>query len=382
MTDTDRFEPRYPLLTATGILSLWVGILSLPMFAGRFIAPDASNDQYAAGYAFRQWLADQFKATGEIPLWNPHLFGGMPFVGGMHGDIFYPTAWLRLILPTHIAMDLGFVVHYVLAGLFLFLLLRRLGVSWTGAVTGGLAYQLSGVVASLVSPGHDGKLFVTALLPLALLALVMALRDRRPAGYSLLALTVGLGILSPHYQMVYYMLLVAGLFSLYLVFGAEDRPTPRAGVLALGAALAAVLVGFGVGAIQLLPFYQYVPFSPRAESYGGFAEATSYAIPWSHVPEFFLAGFTGSRETYWSANFGKLHSEYLGLPDVALAAFGGLHAGRRRLVIWLGGIGGLFLLIALGAATPFYQIWYAVMPFVKQTRAPGMAFFVVAIVIA
>src|SRR2546427_8466120 len=40
--------------------------------------------------------------------------------------------------------------------------------------------------------------------------------------------------------------------------------------------------------IQVLPFIHYIPFSPRAQGYYGFAGATSYAIPWNHVPEFFL----------------------------------------------------------------------------------------------
>jgi len=126
-----------------------------------------------------------------VPLWNPEIFGGMPFVAGMHGDVLYPTAWLRLALPTHVAMNLGFVVHYVLAGLFMYGFLRRWGVSWTGAIVGGLAYQLAGVVGTYVSPGHDGKLFVTTLLPLALTGLTLGVRDRRLEGYALIALAVG-----------------------------------------------------------------------------------------------------------------------------------------------------------------------------------------------
>ena len=58
-------------------------------------------------------------------------------------------------------------------------------------MVGGLAYELSGIVASLVKPGHDGKLFVSALAPLAFLALLRAVRDRSAAGYALLPLSWG-----------------------------------------------------------------------------------------------------------------------------------------------------------------------------------------------
>src|SRR5207244_10960782 len=154
--------------------------------------------------------------------------------------------------------------------------------------------------------------------------------------------------------------------------------------LRLGMALAAVLIGFGVAAIQILPFFEYIPYSPRAQGFHGFEGSTSYAIPWSHVPEFFIKNFVGwtPNGTYWGANPIKLHSEYLGLPVVALAVLGATARARRRFVLWTGGIGLLFLLISLGAATPFYQLWWAVMPLVKKTRAPGQAFFVVTLVTA
>jgi len=352
------------------------------MWSGQFLAGPAS-DQFATGYAWRHWQAEQWKALGHIPLWNPGIFGGLPYVAAMHGDIFYPTAWLRLVLPTAFAMDLGFVVHYVLAGFFTYLFLRKLKVSWAGSVVGALAYQLSGVVASYVQPGHDGKLFVTALLPLALFSLLHAIRDRRLEGYGLLALVVGLALLSPHPQMAQYMLIAAGLFTLYLTFGDANARTLREKMVDLSLALAAVVVGFGIGAIQLWPFYEYIPFSPRAESYRGWEGATSFAIPWIHAPEFFLSDFAGQSVagTYWGSNGVKLHSEYLGLPVIALAILGA-GTGRRRLAFWLGGIGLLFLLVALGASTPFYRLWYNVVPFVKQTRAAGMAFYIVALVVA
>src|SRR2546422_7092347 len=54
----------------------------------------------------------------------------------------------------------------------------------------------------------------------------------------------------------------------------------------------------------------------------------------------------------------------------------------RRFVLWVGGIGLLFLLISLGAGTPFFKLWGPVMPLVKKTRAPGMVFYVVALVTA
>lgn len=375
------YEPRRAVLSATALFTLWPVLLSLPMLTGLWLASSWS-DQYNAGYPFQAWSLEWSQRLGHLPLWNPEVFGGLPFVAAGSGDIFYPTWLLRFVIPVTAAGNLSFFLHYVLAGLFTYLLLRRLRVSWTGSVVGGLAYELSGLVASYPLAGHDGKLFASTALPLACLALVLALRDRRWEGYPLLTVAVALALLG-HFQLAYYLLIAAGLFALYLTL--EETPAVRGGgerVLRLGLALGAVLLGFGIAAIQVLPFFEYIPFSPRAGGYYGFAGSTSYAIPWDHVPEFFLKNFVGSGETYWGSNPLKLHSEYLGLPVIALAVLGAGVRERRRFLLWVGGIGLLFLLISLGAATPFYQLWWAVMPLVKKTRAPGMAFFVVALVTA
>jgi hypothetical protein len=374
------YEPRRPTLVATGFFTLWVAILSLPMLAGQWLA-NPRSDQYAAGYAFRAWGAEWWKRFGHVPLWEPELLGGMPFVGASHGDIFYPTSFLRLLLPVATVVNLNFVMHFIAAGLFTYLLLRRFRLSWAGAVAGGLAYELTGLMASYPSPGHDGKLFASTALPLALLALVLALRERRKEGYGLLAVAVALALLG-HFQMAYYVLIAAGLFALYLTFDPEAPGELRVRLGRLGLALAAVLLGYGVAMIQVLPFIQYIPFSPRAQGYHGFEGATSYAVPWAHLPGFFLRDFVGARDTYWGPNPLKLHSEYLGLPVVALAVLGAGSVARRRMILWLGGIGLLFLLVSMGAATPFYRVWWTVMPLVSKTRAPGMAFFIPAFVTA
>lgn len=374
------YEPRRPTIVAAAAFTLWPVMLSLPMLAGMWLASPVS-DQYTAGFPFHAWSAEWFKRTGHLPLWNPEIFGGLPFVAAGSGDIFYPTWLLRLVIPTTTAGNISFLLHYILAGLFTYLLLRRLHVGWTGSVIGGLAYELSGLIASYPSPGHDGKLFASTMLPLMLLALVLALRDRRWLGYPLLAAATALTLLG-HFQLAYYSLIVAGLFALYLTIEEAGESGAGERIGRLGLALAAVLVGFGIAAVQVLPFFQYIPFSPRAEGYHGFEGSTSYAIPWDHVPEFFLKNFVGARETYWGSNPLKLHSEYLGLPVVALAALGITVRERRRQILWIGGIGLLFLLISLGAATPFYKLWWAVMPLVRKTRAPGMAFYVVALVTA
>lgn len=206
--------PQRPLAWAALISAFATLLLAWPALGGAFLV-NPNSDQYIAGYPFREFAARSLREGHGFPLWNPYQFGGMPYVAAMHGDIFYPTFLLRMFLPTDVAMTWGFVLHMMLAGFFTFGFLRASGVRFQSAAIGGVAYLLSGAVASYASPGHDGKLFVSALLPAALWAIVRGVRDGRRAAWGALALIVGLAALSPHPQLLQYMLLMAGGFALF-----------------------------------------------------------------------------------------------------------------------------------------------------------------------
>src|SRR5512140_1906293 len=80
--------PRHATLWAALAVAVPIAVLGWPMLMGRWLVGTMS-DQGSAGYPFRDWAAHQWRTTGHLPLWNPELFGGLPFVGAMHGDIFY-----------------------------------------------------------------------------------------------------------------------------------------------------------------------------------------------------------------------------------------------------------------------------------------------------
>src|ERR1700731_4335985 len=82
--------PRFAFAWASLVYALGTLTLAYPALAGRVLVSPYS-DQYVAGYAFREFAASTLRATGHFPLWNPYLFGGMPYIAAMHGDIFYPT---------------------------------------------------------------------------------------------------------------------------------------------------------------------------------------------------------------------------------------------------------------------------------------------------
>ena len=159
----------------------------------------------------------------------------------------------------------------------------------------------------------------------------------------------------------------------------------RDAVRRLAAALAAVVVGLAIGAVQYLPVREYVSWSPRAGGLADYRVATSYAWNPEELLNVYLPQFSGMLNSYWGRNGIHLHSDYVGVVVLVLAgaAFIGLRGDRRRkhIIFWSAALV-VSLLWSLGSATPFYQIPYAIIPGTKYFRAPATIFFVGTLAIA
>lgn len=368
---------RYPTLVAVLIYTVLVALIFWPFWQGNLLMSPFSDQ--VAGYSFRSFAAEHFKTVGGFPLWNPYIFGGMPFLQNTtNGDTFYPTAFLRLMMPVGSAMALGFLIHIVLAGAFTFKFLRALGLRAEAAFLGGLAYMLTGQVISQVSPGHDGKLFVSALTPLALMFLYKAVTRSDWRQYVYFGAVIGFSFLTPHYQMTYYMLMAAGFFWIFLNFFEEPRAGRAVWFKSLGWFVVALLLGFAIDAVQMAPFAHYIGSTGRAaagSSSTGWEYATGFSMPIEETLNVLWPSFSGYLQTYWGQNGIKLHSEYMGGVALILATFGFRLRERKRIALFFAFIAIYAALFSYGGHTPFYRIPYAILPGIKLTRAPSQIFF-------
>src|SRR5437667_3514383 len=188
---------------------------------------------------------------------------------------------LLMIHTDDVAMPWRFVRHIFLAELFTYVFVQGIGYGFYGALVGGLAYMMSGQIASSVSPGHDGKLFVSALFPLSLWMLHRGIREGKNWSWGAFALVIGLCVLSPHPQLLQYTLLASGAYAVFLALATLDGvklPRPIA-MRRLGAALLGVIIGLAIGAVQYLPVREYVKWSPRAGGLADYRAANSYVWP-------------------------------------------------------------------------------------------------------
>ena len=336
------------------------------------------QDTIAAGIMFRKFFVEHMRALGRLPLWNPYLFGGVPTVEAGSGDILYPASLLHFILPLTSALAWKLILHVYLAGVFMYLAARAFGTRRYVALFAGSAYLLSANLVSLVWGGQDGKMYVTALFPAALWLLTTAIDRRSWIRFLWLGVVAGLMVIA-HPQLAYYAYLA---LAAYAVGSLWTRRNEGGALLAnrLAGGMVAVVVAIGVSAVVLLPMYRYLrEDSPRAGPGRGLDWSASWSLHAEEIVSLFVPEYSGTdaqSETYWGKNPFKHNSEYGGALVVVLglASLVGLKGDRRR---WgLAAMAGVALLYALGSGTPFFRLVYAVVPGVKNFRAPSLAAFV------
>ena len=245
-------------------------------------------------------------AQGEIPLWNPHIFAGLPFFAAGQHSALYPLSLVYYLLPLSAAYGWFIVLNLWLAGGFMAGYLRCLGANRAGAALAGIVWQLSGfLIANAVFP-----MIVAAAvwLPLILWMIENIVRGRSLwifRGTALLwvaigAVAIACNILAGHVEMTIYTLLVAGYYAAcrLLWTGAAGWRAggrlPRRWLLEACAWLA-LMIGLGLclAALQLIPLYDFVQSNWRAER-SSLETVLGYAHPARDLLLFALPNVFGS----------------------------------------------------------------------------------------
>jgi hypothetical protein len=393
------------------------GVVTLVLFRDFVFSSEMlfGADTESLGYMAREFFAERLE-EGDVPLWNPLILGGTPFLDSLAGgDSLYPPSVLLLILTEpYRALGWKLVLHVFAAGLFTYGWVRALGSSRAAALVAGLAFMVGPFFVTLVFPAHDGKIFVTALTPLLFWAVEAWFSRRRLPALAGVGAVVALVILTTHFQMAYFLFLAVGAYAVFrtvqVARGEGEGTGLRPGLVAFGAFLAASLAGTAAAGVQLLPAVEYVTeYSRRTATttQADPAENRAYASSWGLHPEEALATlavpeFVGSNitdfapatttgrplqdswvdRTYWGRNAFKLNHEYLGLAAVLLGILAFVGARQRGLLWFMVGLGGVALAYALATYTPIWTLFYAVVPGIQLFRAPSMAIFLSGFAVA
>jgi hypothetical protein len=321
---------------------------------------------------FKEFLARRLRA-GMIPLWNPWIALGTPFLASLQTGVFYPPS-LLLLVPLPLGFDLFIVFHYLVALTGAWCWIRARDLSIGAAAVGALTFTLGGYLVSMMSVTNH--LQAGCWAPWVLLAWDRYLSRRAKAGWVAFTLLVALQVLAGAPESSLMTLSLAAAATCFRLLGRWREAASAAAALGLAAVVALALT-----AIQIAPTVEYVRESARGQSL-----RPVEVMSWSMQPVSLLGlllphgGALGpgvhpgdlgpmlERTPPWIASL------YVGLAPLCLAVVGAVFGVER----WLWApAAGLALLLALGDHLPLLPALLHAAPGVfGRFRFPEKFFFV------
>jgi hypothetical protein len=182
-------------------------------------------------------------AAGRLPLWNPYVLNGTPFVATTVSAALSPLTWLLLWLPPVAYFEWAAWLKMSAGALGMYVLAVRLGLSPGASTAAVAAWVFSGYwVYFLLFPNT----LVTALIPWALLLIERWVEQPRRRDLGMLGFVLAVSWLAGHVESALLLNLACGVYG---AVRAPRRWLALAGVQVLGALAAGVL---------LLPFADFL----------------------------------------------------------------------------------------------------------------------------
>lgn len=359
------------------------------------------SDLVLENMVWKQSIVQSIQA-GEVPLWNPHLFAGAPFLAAGQHSALYPFSVLFYALPLPRAYGLFTVLQLWMAGGFMYFFGRVLRLGSFPALIAGITYQLSAFF--LTSVVFTMIIAAAAWLPLLLAIVEIMVRKQEEKGtgpfvpiiYVVMgAIALGIHILAGHPEILAYTLVVVAGYALVRLVLLWRRVGSWRPALRLGLWLAFMVgLGLGLGSVQLIPLLELVTRNFREGSVT-YADVVDWAYPTRQVLTFLMPDFFGNpaHHGYWDLvgrqwvmvdrifwgikNYVEAGS-YVGILPLVLAVVAVVPIARRantrqptedRRHVWIfAALAVISLLLVFG--TPLYALLYYGLPGIKQLHSP------------
>lgn len=318
---------------------------------------------------------------GLLPLWNPYLLGGLPWIEDINQSVLYPSTGLFMLLNPAWALNVTLIAHYGVTFIGMWLLAKR----WTSqawlAVLAGLGWMLSTQVAG--SSNNVSTIQSIVWLPWLLwLGELVPTQARARWWFGLVACLQFLGGYPQH---VVYSILAAVVFSWGQRWRGPDDGHGPVAVTARAWWRAWVLTGFwtlAVSAVAWVPFAEQLLRSTRIQQTASQAAVGSLnpvMMVKTVLPYFFDKPTAGMK---WGPAWSGQPNMVFYLGWVCSAVVGWVSLVRRRASDWfLGGVVFSTLIVSLGTYLPGFSALQAVMPWFRIGRYPSMLLIVTTVAV-
>ena len=347
-------------LTALAALALLV-FIEVILAGGSEVVGETNHDMWAYFYWVRQWSFRQL-VHGKVPLWNPHIYCGVPFFGNFQSALLYPPNWIFMFMSCARAMNWSMIVHAYLAGVLAYYWCRVRGISRLGGFVGGAAYMLCGAFFFKICAGWVPLVIAAAWAPLVFISVDLLFQTGRLRWSLLGAFAITMQLLCGSPQYLYNTALVAGLYILLNLL--RDRQHWRS--VLLGAMGMYILAG-GICAVQLFAGADVVGESTRS---GGMQQNDATVGPFHAYA--FLTALTpylyGMRRSPVAEGSIRWQMLSIGVVGLVLAIYG-FARGEARQRRFSATIIVVLCLVAIGSFSPFFWLCYDYLPGFTYFRA-------------
>jgi hypothetical protein len=327
---------RGDLLAIAILIALPAVIFGIPAMLGHAVLP---GDDLTQNFPLRVLAGRQIRG-GQLPLFDPYIWGGAPLLASWNAAAAYPLTFLFAVLPGTAAWTLNMIVTWAVAGLGLFSFLRALRLGSLPSLLGAVTFAFAGAMPAQVA--HLGLVAGLSWVPVQLLS-VLRLTEARGAASRLrwtavLAGTFGLTILAGEPRAVADAAVIVVIYAAWRVARLGRHRGPAAISVAAGSVAGGLVLGICLGAVQWLPGLAAIGTSQRGASTVALFNSGSLPHRWlllMLVPD--LLGGSGSLgQPAFFANYNLAEvTGYAGiLPLVAAAALLGRLRLRPRLPEW------------------------------------------------
>ncbi|MBI5472549.1 MAG: YfhO family protein [Ignavibacteriae bacterium] len=330
-------------------------------------------------FPFRSFAATSL-AMGQMPLWNPYTFNGMPFLADIQTTVLYlPTLLLTLFVSngslSYYWLEVVIILHFVLAGVGMFYLAKSFGLHNVPSLFAGAAYMLSGYM--IVHAIHQQNVTLVAWYPLIMLFFRKALMEQRWLFVFVCGLTLGHSILAGYPQLSLYIYFFLGLYFLFELLTTFTRSEllSRPSLVMTSKAAVIVVISVALAMIQLLPTFELSALSERAQI--TFEKASEGSLAWSQLATLFFPKMFGSAAASGFEYFGPGQyfyywetCVYLGVLPLLLGVLS-VSAWKNKHVKFLWGMAIFSLLFALGDNFVLFRVFFDFVPGFSKFRIPA-----------
>jgi hypothetical protein len=360
-----------------GLLGILVAVFFAPFLLGKAFLWEDFVYQW---YPFRQFAASTL-AHGEIPLWNPYNFNGMPFLAEIQTEVFYLPMTLLTLFVRDGRLDVFWlqlinILHYWLAAAGMYLLSRSYGLRRIPSLFAGIAYGFSGFL--VLHAIHQVILVVVAWFPLVLWMFRKAIGSHGWLWVFVTGVVLGHSFFggSPQMSLFFYFFLLCfvifDVVSTHGVRGLLQRPA----LVVFAKSAAIVAISIGITMIQFLPTRELSSLSMRAQI--TFEKATEGSLSWVQLltlltPKLFGAANVHGSE-YWGPGPYWHYWEtciYAGLMPLLLFVMAAWILRSNRTVLFFSGFALFALLFSFGSNFFVYSAFFHSVPGFASFRNPA-----------